>query len=287
MRLGVCALTIAGMTPSTPLVVFTDLDGTLLDHATYGWNAAQPALDRLARLGAPVILASSKTAAEIIPIQHMMGLTGLPAIVENGAGLVGLGAGLFGNDDYTNLRRLLDDLPADLRAGFRGFADMDLPEVVALTGLDMQAAARARTRAYSEPGLWQGDADSRAAFLSALKAKGVTARQGGRFLTLSFGKTKADRMDEVIARYRPTRTLALGDAPNDIEMLEHADIGVVVANPHHPPLPALEGDDKGRIIRTDKPGPEGWNLAVLALLNRFHPDTRPAPSQDKGPRQHG
>jgi mannosyl-3-phosphoglycerate phosphatase len=275
------------MTPSIPLVVFTDLDGTLLDHATYGWDAAQPALDRLARLGAPVILASSKTAAEIIPIQHLMGLTGLPAIVENGAGLVGLGGDLSDNSDYTQLRRALDDLPADLRAGFRGFADMDLQEVVTLTGLDMQAAARAQTRAYSEPGLWQGDAESRGAFLTALKAQGVTARQGGRFLTLSFGKTKAERMDEVIARYRPARTLALGDAPNDVEMLERADIGVIVANPHHPPLPPLTGEDKGRILRTDTPGPEGWNLAVLALLDRFHPETCPTPSQDKGPRHHG
>jgi len=271
------------MTPSIPLVVFTDLDGTLLDHATYGWAAAQPALDRLAKIGAPVILASSKTAAEIIPIQHQLGLTGFPAIVENGAGLVGLGDGKTETQDYDRLRRVLDDLPADLRAGFRGFADMDLPEVVALTGLDTDAATRARTRAYSEPGLWNGDDISRAAFLTALKAQGVSARQGGRFLTLSFGKTKADRMDEVIARYSPAQTVALGDAPNDIEMLERANIGVIVANPHHPSLPPLKGEDKGRIIRTDRPGPEGWNLAVLALLDRFHPDFRP----DKGPHQHG
>jgi mannosyl-3-phosphoglycerate phosphatase len=97
----------------------------------------------------------------------------------------------------------------------------------------------------------------------------VTARQGGRFLTLSFGGSKADRMAEVIAHYRPARTIALGDAPNDIEMLEAADIGVIVGNPHHSPLPSLQGEDTGRIIRTDRPGPVGWNRAVLALLDRL------------------
>lgn len=267
------------MTPSTPLVVFTDLDGTLLDHATYGWAAAQPALDRLAQLGVPVILASSKTAAEVLPLQHRLGLTGLPAIVENGAGLTGSGDATPDTREYDRLRGVLDDLPQALRNGFSGFADMDLDEVTALTGLGAGAAARAKARSHSEPGQWHRDSASRAAFLSALAAKGVSARQGGRFLTLSFGKTKADRMDEVIARYEPARTIALGDAANDIEMLERADFGVIVANPHHPPLPPLKGEDNGRIIRTDKHGPEGWNLAVMALLDQLFPD--------KGSRRHG
>ena len=55
-----------------PLVVFSDLDGTLLDHDTYAWDAAKPALTRLALLGCPVILTSSKTAAEITVLQADM-----------------------------------------------------------------------------------------------------------------------------------------------------------------------------------------------------------------------
>lgn len=34
-------------------LVFTDLDGTLLDHDTYSWEAARPALDRLKRQQVP------------------------------------------------------------------------------------------------------------------------------------------------------------------------------------------------------------------------------------------
>lgn len=30
-----------------PLLVFTDLDGTLLDHESYDWSPARPALNRL------------------------------------------------------------------------------------------------------------------------------------------------------------------------------------------------------------------------------------------------
>ena len=85
-------------------------------------------------------------------------------------------------------------------------------------------------------------------------------------LTLSFGQTKADRMAELIAEYQPAHTVALGDAPNDVEMLQTADTGVIVANPHRKALPALKGEETGAIIRTALPGPQGWNAAILGLL---------------------
>ena len=79
-----------------------------------------------------------------------------------------------------------------------------------------------------------------------------------------------DRMREIAARYasgdQSPRMIALGDAPNDIEMLETADIGVIVANPHANPLPGLDGEKAGRIARTQKPGPEGWNKSVLRII---------------------
>src|SRR5687768_8132133 len=67
-------------------LVFTDLDGTLLDHDTYSWEAARPALSRLRHLGIPLVLCSSKTAAELRPIAKRLGLQ-TPLIVENGGGI--------------------------------------------------------------------------------------------------------------------------------------------------------------------------------------------------------
>ena len=248
-----------------PLVVFTDLDGTLLDHDSYSWAPAEPALARLADLGAVVVLASSKTASEIAVLQDAMGLAHWPAIVENGAGVLGDGA----PSRHGELRGALGRVPGDLRRHFTGFGDMTPAEVAACTGLAPQDAARARARMFSEPGLWSGSDADRARFLAALAREGVTARQGGRFLTLSFGRTKADRMAEIVARYRPAHTIALGDAPNDIEMLEAADQGIIVANPHAPPMPALPGEATGRIRRTRQAGPSGWNTAILDALDRL------------------
>ena len=41
--------------------IFSDLDGTLLDHDTYGYEPARPALALLGRKNIPLILCSSKT----------------------------------------------------------------------------------------------------------------------------------------------------------------------------------------------------------------------------------
>lgn len=270
LQQGLRRITLNPMQSTASLLVFSDLDGTLLDHETYGWEPARPAISKLKQAGVPLILASSKTAAEMVPLQRDMGLEGVPAIVENGGGVIGLHTG---QDEkaltYADIRRALDDMPRDLRAHFSGFGDMQRDDVSAATGLSQDDAVSAKRRAFSEPGLWSGDDGRRARFLHLLAEQGIAASEGGRFLTLSSGRTKADGMARIIAHYKPACTIALGDAPNDTEMLEAADFGVIVKNPHRSPLPRLAGEDAGRILRTDAPGPAGWNTAVLALIEQI------------------
>ena len=171
--------------------------------------------------------------------------------------------------EYLRLLSALNQLPDDLRGLFTGFGDLDVAGVAQITGLPPADAQNARTRAFSEPGLWRGTDAQRTAFLDALSDMGIAAREGGRFLTLSFGQTKADRMAQIIETCRPQVTLALGDAPNDVEMLQTADHGVIIANPHRAPLPPLDTEGAGRITRTTLPGPEGWNRAVLDFVDRL------------------
>ncbi len=245
-----------------PLLVFSDLDGTLLDHHSYQWGAAKPGLERLRTLKAGLVLASSKTAVEIRPLQQAMGCENWPAIVENGAGVL-WPADRESDDaqDYQRLRDVLLGLPK----GFRGFGDMDDAEVANRTGLPLEQATLARQRRYSEPGIWQGTAEDLSDFQTALTAAGLTARQGGRFLTISYGRSKADAMKEIVASLQPKATIALGDAPNDIEMIEAADQGVIVSNMSGPAIPELSSEITGRTMRTQLEGPAGWSAAILAL----------------------
>lgn len=64
------------------LLIVSDLDGSLLDHHDYNWNAARQWLARLKQFRIPVIICSSKTAAEIVPLQEQLGIAGSPFIAE-------------------------------------------------------------------------------------------------------------------------------------------------------------------------------------------------------------
>lgn len=253
--------------PQSEIIVFTDLDGTLLDHASYSHAPARPALERLRRAGIPLVLASSKTADEMIPLRAELGFEGVPMICENGAGIVWDRPPE--GDGYARLRAALDALPDALRRRFEGFGDMDPARISKVTGLPEEAARRAARRLFSEPGLWHGSAEDEARFVDAAKAAGLAAQRGGRFLTLGPGAVKADRMAEIAGRYGHPVTIALGDAPNDAGMLAAADHGFLLANPHAPPVPELPGEREGRIRRLSEPGPEGWNLAVNDILDRL------------------
>jgi mannosyl-3-phosphoglycerate phosphatase len=255
------------MTKNVALIVFTDLDGTLIDHDTYAWAGAQEALTSLKVISAGVVLASSKTSVEIAPLRCELGLEAWPAIVENGAGLLPpFSTQPPDAEDYDRRRAVLKHVSKDLRRLFLGFGDVPLAQLVDLTGLAPDAARLAQQRAYSEPGQWRGTQDQKTAFLAELKAQGVTAQQGGRFLTLSFGGNKVDQMRKIIEHYQPQHTIALGDAPNDVQMLENAEFGVIIHNPHRPPLARLRGEETGHIMRSRAAGPVGWNAAIRDLL---------------------
>ena len=68
----------------THWIISTDLDGTLLDHQTYSYKAAYPAIKECVRQSIPIVYNTSKTLAESIVLQKEMGFIE-PFIVENGA----------------------------------------------------------------------------------------------------------------------------------------------------------------------------------------------------------
>lgn len=253
------------------IVVFSDLDGTLLDHETYSFDAARPALAALKARAIPLVLASSKTEAEMRPIAEAIGIDH-PMIVENGAGIANLAhAGGEQTNHYESLRRFLQTLPQHLIGLFEGFGDWSVEQVARRTGLAPAAAALARQRRFSEPGIFSGNTAQKAEFLARLDTIGYQAVQGGRFLTLMPKTSKAERMAELIAHFHrattgPVRSIALGDAPNDLAMLQAADRGVIIANPAHAPLPVTERERQGYVSRSQKAGPEGWNESILQLV---------------------
>jgi mannosyl-3-phosphoglycerate phosphatase len=83
---------------------------------------------------------------------------------------------------------------------------------------------------------------------------------------------KADAVRFLLEKYRARHpdtsliSVALGDSPNDEQMLATADIAVVIPNPL---VEAIRLPTHVRVIRPDAPGPTGWNQAVMALLDQY------------------
>ena len=263
------------------MVVYTDLDGTLLDHHDYSHAAAGPALDLLRRRGIPLVLTSSKTFPELAELAATLGFDS-PVIGENGAFVAwpttfdlpaewdseasGYRFRHFGRG-HDEILDILQRLRREGGFRFVGFSDWRDDEVAAETGLDLAAAARAKQRQASEPIRWLGDDAELAAFRRALARQGLTLVRGGRFFHVMGQTSKGAALRWLHERLeqragRRLRAVALGDGPNDVDMLEAADIAVVVANPDSPPIaPRAE-----RVVETTLPGPAGWNEAMLGLL---------------------
>ncbi|GJM01605.1 MAG: mannosyl-3-phosphoglycerate phosphatase [Rhodomicrobium sp.] len=278
-----------------PAVVFTDLDGCLLDHHDYDHLPAKPARSRLKELGIPLIPVTSKTAAEIRALDIDFG--SVPLISENGM-VIDLpphlfssphdkGGPIFAGKPYNEILAFLQTLPASLRASINGFHDMSAAEIAAVTGLKDVDAVRAKARQASEPFLWQGD-EAGIAELSALAtANGFKLTQGGRFYHLlsEGGKDWAvnwviDHLKlirpellrtDLIRPDRPFHTIALGDSANDKAMLASVDYGIIIPNPGGSGL--VISDASGRIIRAPHVGPRGWNAAIMGLLDELDLDT--------------
>lgn len=256
-------------------VVFTDLDGSLLDHDSYSFSAAAPALTELRRLGIPWVLNTSKTAAELAELRQRLN-NPYPYIVENGAAVVfpagsdGAVAGSTWSLAPTR-REVLSALHGWRETHgvcFRGFADMSAPEVCALTGLPRHEAILARRREYSEPIVWWGGTEQWQDFVAMLAARGLRAQRGGRFIHIAGDCDKGRAMQWLAPRLIPgcsaPRCIALGDGDNDVAMLALADEAVIIRSAHHAP-PAVPSP-QGRVQLSAACGPAGWNASLLSLL---------------------
>ncbi|MCG8707769.1 mannosyl-3-phosphoglycerate phosphatase-related protein [Brenneria sp. 4F2] len=256
---------------SSNLLIFSDLDGSLLDHDTYCWDPARPWLERLAQQAIPVIITTSKTAAEVEQIQRDLGLSHLPYIAENGA-LIVLPIGwrshpnyprkIFGAD-YPFICAQLNHLREKYAFSFKGFADMGAEEVAGLTGLPVQDAELARNREASEPIQWLGDADALAHFRQVLAQADLSLTQGGRFFHV-MGKdvSKGNAVNWIKKQYSANnagaaRTIGLGDGPNDVSLLSAMDDAVIIKGKVNQ-IVTLSENYAGRLYRTRAPGPAGW-----------------------------
>lgn len=264
-------------------VVFSDLDGTLLDHISYGWDGAKAALDLCKRLHIPVVMVSSKTRAEMDVLRKKLEFP-FPFISENGGGIFfpkeateGIPPGtIFAKGmwrwslglAYEFLIKCLKEIRDELGWHIRGLSEMTPEEISSRTGLDLESSRLAAKREYDEPFIVleqeKIDIDT---LRCAAQRRGLTITTGGRFYHIHGQNNKGEAVERVIMWYKEQHsqmiTIALGDSPNDFSMLKRVDYPVLIRSSHD--FSGIEESIPGLMV-THEMGPKGWNSAVLGII---------------------
>ncbi|MEE9614174.1 MAG: HAD-IIB family hydrolase [Thermodesulfobacteriota bacterium] len=271
-------------------VIFTDLDGTLLKATDYSFAEALPALERIKERGIPLVIASSKTRAEIEAVRARLG-TGGPFISENGGGVY-IPQGCFpfpveGSETggytvivlgtpYGEVRKAFEEIRVGLGVDIRGFGDMTAGEVSEVTGLAPEDAAFALEREFDEPFLFKGDGgdggdgERLRGVLDEIERRGFRWTRG-RLLHM-LGPHDKGRAVRILKRhytglYGKVVAIGLGDGWNDMEMLREVERPVLVRREdgtHEEPPREIPG-----LLRADGVGPAGWNSAVIDILEEI------------------
>lgn len=263
-------------------VVFTDLDGTLLDHDTYGFRMALPALDMLLRRNIAIVPVTSKTLTEVRWWMGILGIKG-PFIYENGGGIIipedyfpgkvrgasreEIGLRISLGRKIGEVRNALRDMAVELGLSIRAYGDMSYGEIASTTGLQGRELENSKRREFDEPFLVDGDYDQDA-FMKSARSRGMTVIRGGRFYHLVGGcdKGKAVRilMDLFRGKCGDVISMGIGDSENDIGLFQAVDMPFLVQRPdatYSPGIPAVAAE------RVAAPGPAGWRLAIEGFVS--------------------
>jgi mannosyl-3-phosphoglycerate phosphatase len=261
-------------------IVFSDLDETLLERKTYSFEKALPALKMLEEKEIPLVLCSSKTKSEMELYRSRL-RNAHPFIVENGGGIyipenyfeslheIAIHKAGYEVISLGTPYHILRDTVEALRSEglmLRGFGDMSAEEIASLTRLSLEEAALAKDRDFDEAFIYKGDTDD---LIRAINNKGLNLTEGRLFhITGENDKGKAVEIlkELFIKKFGDAVFIAMGDSPADESMLEMVDYPVLIQKEDGT---YDERVSVSNIIKAEGPGPEGWNKALLSLIEKL------------------
>ncbi|MBW6462516.1 MAG: HAD-IIB family hydrolase [DPANN group archaeon] len=264
------------------LVIFTDLDGTLIDHKTYSFIEVSKTLRALNRRKIPVIICASRTRAEIEQYRGKLNMSKYPFIIENG-GAIFIPKDYFSFDypfdkvmnqynvielgtPIAQLNKLIKQIKKD---GFDilTFSETSINELSKETGLTKMDVMRAKKREYDFP-FKILDPKDKAEIVKIITAAGYKTSAGGRYQHLMGPNDKGhavkiltDLFQKKYGNSLTVKTIGFGDSENDISMLQNVNIPVLVKNREHK-KPEIDF----YVTYTELEGPKGWSATIEELL---------------------
>ncbi|WP_420387003.1 HAD-IIB family hydrolase [Roseivirga sp.] len=261
-------------------VLFSDLDGTLLDLKSYSFARTLKSVGALKSQGIPIVFCSSKSRVEQEFYRDSMEVKD-PFIVENGSAIF-IPRGYFSQkipyntyviDDYEVIalgkpvgfiRDVISKARESMGLSLLCYFDLPAEEVSMYTGLDLRSSRRAMEREFSET-ILKGRVTE--GFNDYLKKNGLRNIPGSKFQTVVSDKAdKGKAVDILISLYEKEWggiiSYGAGDSINDFEMLQSVHDPYLVQRPTG--LWADLEDDT--IKKVNGIGPSGWNKVAQIIL---------------------
>ncbi|ANW97335.1 mannosyl-3-phosphoglycerate phosphatase [Wenyingzhuangia fucanilytica] len=258
-------------------IIFTDLDGTFLNHDDYSFEASKEARERILKKQIPLIFTTSKTKIEVELLQKKVGIQE-PFIVENGAAL------FIPKDykgfDFSFLKEFGDYYVLQLGVSYEkvvafynsykteygmfGFSDMTIDDVVKHTGLPQESAKLSKQRGFTEPFVLKEGAQVEKLEKMASE-NGLKITKGGRFYHLiGENQDKGKAVEKCVKIFEECyqtkiKSIGLGDGENDIPLLASVDIPIAIKNHegNYVNLPT------NKLQKSTYKGAKGWNEMIL------------------------
>lgn len=260
---------------SKTIIIFTDLDGTLLDHNTYSYQDAHRALEFIRAHQIPLVIVSSKTKAEISNLLLDLKIQ-WPYIVENGSAIVfpeGFRKKYNLQDEFLLLGKKLEEILSifsKLKEQFpiKGMHEMNKDEIIRHTGLSELQAEKAQQREFSLPFIFEKSISDEmfTELEEQIKSYGCELLKGGRFYHLLGQTNKGKAIQELKNLFRQLKivndemeTFGFGDAPNDLELFKNVDIPIQVEQPGGGYR--YLNESVSNLVKAKGEGPTGWQWA--------------------------
>ena len=267
---------------SSQILIFTDLDGSLIDHNNFEFREIQNFILKCIKNGIKIIPNTSKTKIEIQVFIDQLGQN-LPFIVENGAAIHNLNlihpkikindnSLVFSRSLYEILKQFKKNIPMDFQKRCMFLKDMTSTEQMKILGLNKKYLPFALNRDYSMPLVFDGSREIINEFTRHLKKIGMKLHEGGRIYNICDDCSKGKAMTTLIEMLKnelkcKTHTIVVGDSPNDISMLNVCDQPCVIPLPNRKNLSFLKDQ---KLIRATQTAPKGWEEVVRASLKKIN-----------------
>lgn len=255
------------------IIIFTDLDGTLLNEENFSYKQIISFVKNLLKSDYFFIFfISSKTKDEMINLRKKMNIK-VPLIYENGAGIYDLKlCGLIKEPLKKNIilaKQKIKEIKEKtdpfngLKSNIRFLDLMDIKDVKRILGLHLNEIQFAIDRKFSRLFLFDGKESNLNNLKKQVLNNGLSINKGGRVYSISDNFTKADAFKFIKKKIKKNNPycnfIGLGDSENDKKLLEAVDLACIIKNKNK----KLKLNKKTNFIfRSKYEAPFGWREII-------------------------